>query len=419
MTIKNTEINEEMVDAESMGDLSIDTHKIYRWRLNIWKLYLFQFFMGLHLISGVLLPFFLSWGKLTFIEVMMLQSYFTLMILLFEIPCGAIADYISRKFSLILGATVTAFAALIYGSYPNIIIFIIGESMWAFASAMISGSDQALLYDTLKKLEKEEEISKVTAKNRSFMLIGIGISAPIGSIIGARFSLNLTMILMFFPFAFATIISLTLKEPNHELVKDESEKFLTVIKSGFKTLKQNHILRILTIEMIVTESMVFLLIWTYALYLEAIGLQIFFYGFVSAAMTIIQIIFNNMVPKLDNKVTNKRRFLQVYTIIPGIGYILMAFVFFIPVSIPLIIVIIGLGFSRRIIFVKSINKQIETKNRATVLSTINMLSSLLRTILYPLIGYIVMWNLSLTFILLGTAIIIFSLLSKIENEYLT
>jgi MFS family permease len=374
--------------------------------------------MGLHLISGVLLPFFLNWGKLTFVEVMFLQSYFTMMILLFEIPCGAIADYISRKFSLILGALITAFAALIYGSYPHILLFTIGETLWAFASALISGTYQAFIYDTLRKLGRENDISKITARYRSFMLVGISVSAPIGSLIGAYLSLNLVMTLMFIPFFIATIISSTLKEPNHELEKKKTDKYLTVLKSGFRELKGNSILRILAIEMIIIEALVFFLIWTYQIYLEALNFQLIFFGLVSASMTIIQIVFNNLVLKLMTRVKNKRRFLRVYTIIPGIGFVLMALTFYIPIIIPLILAIIGFGFSRRIIFVKGINKRIKTQNRATVLSTINMAASLIRAILYPFIGYLVMWSLNTTFILLGVLIIIIALLSRIRSEYL-
>jgi len=422
MSTDNTEIEQKMVKIESNYDQIEEVQKVIhdteKWKSNIWKSYIFHFFMGLHLISGVLLPFFMTWGKLSFVEVMFLQSYFTMMILLFEIPCGAIADYISRKFSLILGALITAFAALIYGSYPNIFIFVIGETLWAFASALTSGTDQAFIYDTLRKLGRENDISKITARNRSFMLFGIAVSAPIGSIIGANLSLNLVMTLMFIPFFIAALVSLTLREPNHELEKKKTDNYLTVIKSGFKELKSNNILRILAFEMIITESIVFFLIWTYQIYLEALNFQLVFFGLVSASMTIIQIIFNNLVPKIATRLKNKRRFLQVYTVIPGIGFILMALIFYIPISIPLILAIIGFGFSRSIIFVKGINKQIQTQNRATVLSTINMAASLIRTILYPFIGYLVMWNLNTTFILLGAVIIIFAILSKIKSDYL-
>lgn len=374
--------------------------------------------MGLHLISGVLIPFFLTWGKLTFIEVMLLQSYFTIMILTFEIPCGAIADYISRKVSLILGAFITALAALIYGSYPSIIIFIIGETLWAFASALTTGTDQAFIFDTLRKLEREDDISKVIARNRSFMLCGIIISAPIGSIIGANISLNLVMTFMFIPFFVATLISLTLEEPNHDLEKKKSEKYITIVKSGFNELKKNSVLRVLSFEMIITEVAVSFIIWLYQLYLEALQLQLIFFGLVSATMTLIQIIFNNLGIKLQNRYNNKKQFLQFYSIIPGIGFILMSMIFFIPVSIPLILIVIGFGFSRSLLFTKGINKQIKTQNRATVISTISMIASLLRVILYPLIGFLGMMNLNITFLFLGAVIIVFALISRIKTEYL-
>jgi len=419
MALKRNKVKQEMAEFES-NNKTIKEYQIIKdkWKSNIWKSYLIHFIEGFHLISGILLPFFLTWGKLTFIEVMFLQSYFTVMILVFEVPCGAIADYISRKFSLLLGALTTAFAALIYGSYPNIFIFAIGETLWAFGAALTSGTDQAFIYDTLRKLGRENDISKIMARNRSFQLLGIGISAPIGSLIGAYFSLNLVMSLIFFPFIIATLISLTLKEPNNDLDRKKTEKYFTVVRSGFTELTKNKILRLLAFEMIITESFVFFLIWTYQLYLEALSVQLIFFGLISTSMTIIQILFNNVVTALKNKINNKRRFLQAYTIIPGIGFILMSLIYLIPVSIPLILIVIGFGFTRSLIFVKGINRLIETENRATVISTINMIASLLRAILYPLVGYFVMWNMNITFILLGSLIIILALLTKIKSEYL-
>ncbi|MFX1322285.1 MAG: MFS transporter [Promethearchaeota archaeon] len=404
--------------VQSQPGLENNYLDIGAWQSNIHKLYLVRFFMGCHLISGVLIPFFLTWGKLTFIEVMFLQSYFTIMILIFEIPCGAIADYISRKLSLILGGLSTALAALVYASYPNIVIFAIGETLFALGNAFTSGTDQAFSYDTLRKMGKEEEISKVMARNRSYFLIGVGISAPIGSIIGVVLSLSLTMSFMFFPFILATFISLTLKEPNHDLEKDETENYFKIVRSGFKELTRNSVLRIIAIDLIMIDSVVFFIFWMYQLYLEQLGFQLALFGLVAAVMTIVEIIFTNLVSKLEKRYKNKKVFLQFYTMIPGIGFILMATIYFVPVSIALILIVIGFGISRDLLLIKGINKQIETNNRATVLSTINMIGSLLRTVLYPVIGFLVMWNLSATFILLGSIMIIVALLSRIKDEYL-
>jgi len=384
---------------------------------NIWKSYIFQLFMGCHMVSGVLLPFFLVWGRLTFIEVMILQSYFTIMIVIFEIPCGAISDYISRKFSLFLGGLTTAFAALIYSTIPNIFIFMIGETLFALGFALVSGTDQALTYDTLRILEREDEISKIMARNKSFFLIGISIAAPIGSLITLFFPLQYAMTFMFFPFIIAAFIAITLQEPNHTLEK-KTLKYLSIVKSGFKQIRRNKILRILAFDFIMVDVLVFLLIWTYQLYLEVLLISLTLFGFVAAAMTLAEMFFCNLVPKLEKHSKNKRQLLVIYTLIPGIAYILIAFIIFAPLGILLIIIIIGFGFSRSIIFINGINKNIEEENRATVLSTISMIRSFIITILYPVIGILVMWNLYYTFIILGISIILIALLSSVKNEHL-
>ena len=388
------------------------------WKNNILKSYLFHLLMGFHFVSGVLMPFFMNWGNLTFVEVMFLQSYFTIMILTLEIPCGAIADYISRKFSLLLGALLTALAAVIYGSYPNILIFMIGETLFAAGNALFSGTAQAFTYDTLRKMGEEEKIAKIMGHTRSFMLAGVAISAPIGSLIGHFFALPLAMTLMSIPFIGAMFTAISLKEPNCTIEKEKKESYYSVAKSGFNELVKNKRLRLLSIDMVLTQSIIFFLIWTYQIYLELIAIQMVFFGFVSTSMTVIQIIFNNLTPRIEKRFKRKRLFLQIYTVIPGIGFIMMAFIFFVPVSITLILLVIGFGFSRDILFIKAINKQITTENRATVLSTINMITSLLRTVLYPVIGFLVMWNIRITFIFLGLIVILFAIFTKMQDEFL-
>jgi MFS family permease len=340
------------------------------------------------------------------------------MIVVLEIPCGAIADYISRRFSLILGAASTALAALVYGSFSNIFVFMVGETLFAMGHSLISGTDQAFLFETLKSMDRAEELSKITARNRSFMLLGITLSAPIGSLIGSTLSLNLVMTLMFIPFSLAIVVSITLREPLIEDRNAIAQKYIYFIKTGFKELRSNRILRILAFDRIIVESIVFFLIWTYQVYLENLYFPLEFFGFISASMTISQICFNNLIHNFKNRFKSRRRFLQLYTIVPGLGFILMALINFTPVSISLILIVIGFGFTRNIIFINGINKQIKSENRATVISTINMITSILRTICYPLVGIMVMINLSLTFIILGAMILVLGVFTRVKQEYI-
>ena len=410
----------EKKEEQEVNVLNVQDLEEVTFRSNIWKSYLFHFFMGGHFIAGVLLVFFMTWGKLSFVEVMFLQSYFTIMIFILEIPCGAIADYVSRKFSLFLGSISVAIASIVYSSIPHLGLFIVGETLWAFAEALISGTDSALIYDTLKKMGRENEVAKISARNGSFFLAGIGIAGPLGSLFTLFMPVQFVVTVMFFPFVAAAIIALTFKEPNHDLKKDsgKSEKYLTILKSGVKELKNNKILRILAFDLILVDALVFFIIWTYQLYLKELGVQVVFFGFVAASLTVMQIVFTNLIPKLDEKISNKKRFLVFYTIIPGIGFVLMSMVNMIIFGVVLVVTIVGIGFSRNVIYINGINRNIEGDNRATILSTINMIGSCIKAILYPIVGYIVMFNLDTVFLIIGVTIIFLALLSRVKNEYL-
>lgn len=387
------------------------------YRSNIWKLYLYHMLFNFILISGLLIPFYVQWGKITFLEIMLLQSWFTLATFAFEIPCGAISDRMSRKFSLVLGASLIGIASVVYSSVPNIIVFCIGEALWALGGAFMSGTLEALTYDTLRKLNAEEKMGKIMARNQSFALIGITISAPLGSLLSLYIPLNLIMALIFFPLITAAIVALSFKEPNHNLIR-QSKKYIEIVKSGFRELKKNKTLRILAFDQIAIQVIVFFILWMYQLYLEELGVPMIFFGFVASGLTLIQILFSNLIPKCEKSIKNKKLFLLFYSVSPGIAFILLALVFFPLVSIALLMIIVGFGLTRNIIFVRAINKQIETENRATVLSTISMFNSILRAIIYPLVGLLVMWNLNYTFIILGAIIIFLAITSRVKNEYL-
>jgi MFS family permease len=395
------------IEPESKG---IDFQK------NLKKLYLYQFFMNFMLITGILVPFFLTWGGLTFVEVMFLESLFTIMIFVFEIPCGAISDYVSRRFSLTLAGITGAIGAIVYTLYPSIYIFALGETIFAFTVALITGTDQAITYDTLKKLDKKEDLSRVLAKANIYCLIGLMISAPLGSLLAFIIPLPTVFMLMAVPLSIGALVAFTLKEPNHDLEK-ETQKYLKIVKSGLNELRKNKALRALTLDSITIEVFTFFMIWTYQLYLEDLYVPILYYGFVAAGLALIQMVFSHYMPKWEEKIEDKQRFLLFYSLIPGVSYLLIAMTSFLPIGLVLIMLIVGFGFSRRFLFVKAINEQIETENRATVLSTVSMFGSIIRAGVYPLIGYCVMWDLKLGFIVLGAIVIVFALLSRIKNKY--
>ena len=390
------------------------------YKSNIFKYYIFSFIMGVHTVRGVYFAYMTEWGGLNFFEIMALQSYFMFVIFLFEIPSGAIADFIGRKMALILSSASVVGAAFAYSIYPNILLFGLGETLWALSIALSSGTNEAFLYSSLKSYNAEEKLTKIQGNNQTINLIALTLSAPLGSIIAELVSLQFTMTCLALIYLCSMIVAFTFKEPPFKKKETETKSYFTIIKQGFIELKKNKILMILCFDRLSINVLIFLLFWTYQPYLQVMGIPLLWWGFISAGMNITNAFFSYAIPRILNKLKNKLRFLILVDLINGITFLSMGFNFNPYIGIVLILIIVAFGYSRFLIYINGINKQIEAEERATVLSTINMFGSFFMAIINLLIGIIGTINISLVFLFVGVTIIIFTILTRIrmKNEYL-
>ncbi|MFX0042070.1 MAG: MFS transporter [Candidatus Hodarchaeota archaeon] len=390
---------------------------VKKYKSNISKLYIFYFIMGIHTVRGVYIPFMMDWGGLTFFQIMILQSYFMLMIFLLEIPSGAIADHIGRNIALMLSALSVAIAAFTYSIAPNILLFFLAETFWAFSSALFSGTQEAFTFNTLKTMDEEKRLPNILGRFQTINLIALTVSAPLGGVIAEFISLQFTMTFLSFIYIGGFLISLTFREPKI-VNKKKSQRYLTILKDGFHELKKNKILRILCFDRVFIGVLTFFLFWTYQIYLGEININRFWFGFILAAMNIINMIFTLLIPWLLRLFKKKMIFLIIIDLVIGTTFILLGITVNPILGIILLLVIAAFGYPRYLIYVNGINKQIESENRATVLSTINMFGSFLMAIAYPFIGLIVEWNPFVVFIIIGIMILFFTLFTRVKNEYL-
>lgn len=84
-----------------------------------------------------------------------------------EIPTGAISDKIGRKPTIILGTVVSFLYVLLYAIGNQYYILALGAIFEGLERALFSGNNEALLYDTLKQLKKEEQYHKYLGKTNS------------------------------------------------------------------------------------------------------------------------------------------------------------------------------------------------------------------------------------------------------------
>lgn len=389
------------------------------YKSNIIKIYIFSFILGIHTVRAVYIPFMMDWGGLSFFQIMILQSYFTAMIVILEIPSGAIADLLGRKIALVISAFSIASAAFTYSIIPNFFMFMLAETLWAFGAALSSGTNDAFVYFSLKSYGNEKNLSTILGRSRTLNLIALTISAPIGSLIAQFISLQFAMTSLAIIYIGAFTVALTFKEPKFISNNNyKQESYWKIIMSGFKELKKNKILRTLALDWIPINTLIFFLFWTYQVYLTAINIPIFVFGFILLGMNVVNATFSMIIPFLLKKSSNKKIFLILINLINGVAYISLGLTKIIPLGIAIILTIVAFGYTRYFIFVDGVNLQIESENRATVLSTINMFGSLIRALIYPFVGILVEWSVFAVFIIIGILILILTIFTRSKSEYL-
>ena len=387
---------------------------------NIPKMYAVRLLYNAYFISAVLVPFYTDWGHIKFSQILFLNAWFFFWIFLLEIPTGTVADFLGRKTSMLLAFATGIIGVLVYISYPHYVVFLVGEVILAISFTLLSGADEAFMYDTLKELNRTEISKKVFARMESFKLAGIIIGAATGGFIAKALGLRYPLLLQAIPYTFAGILALSFKEPqvseNKAAVSFGS--YRKILAGGVKYFLNNRILKILTLDMVVVFAFAWIIIWFYQALLMNVGVDIAYFGIVHSLMCLAQIFVISNFTLLEKWLGSKKRLLFLTAFLTGVLYILLSAANIVPLVIFGIIFSAGFGLSRGPLFSNYLNKYIPSDKRATVLSTTSMLRTFAIVIVNTCAGFLADWSIPATLLILGIAIIIFSLFSKIKEEHL-
>jgi MFS family permease len=387
-------------------------------KFNLLKIYAFSFIANLHFNGGVLIPFFTDWGNISFFQIMILQAFFLICVFLFESPTGAVADKYGRKVSIGLGVLSTMFGAILYVIYPSFYLFLIAELMWAIGSALISGADDSLIYDTLKETKSEKKSKIIFGRVKSFKLLGFMVAAPIGSLIAHYLGVQYAMSLMAVPLFLAFLIILTFKEPKIGRKEGENRSYFATLKEGLKFFGNHRILKILAFDGAITSALSFFVIWVYQYKLQALNVPIAHFGFIHLFLVAGQILVLNSFSFFEKISGGKKNYILLSALLPGFLFIVLGLTLNLYVAIISIILIASFGLTRMTLFNSYMHKFIPSDRRAVVISTISMISSFTMVLNDVVMGFLVKWNIKYGLILLGLFIVVFSLVSRVKEEHL-
>lgn len=372
---------------------------------NIWKFYIYKFLSGFFLIAPILIIFYLS-TNISYFQLSLIASIGLLTTMLFEIPSGTFADLIGRKISVSLGMFLVAIQHLMVGYGNSYSFFLFGAVLGGIGWSLVSGADIALLYDSLKKMKKEKLFQNINGKAKSYRYWGMIIASISGAYIYSKFN-NIVFLLNAIIFIIASLIFLTLKETQTKS-KLNLKNQIKHIQESFKYLFSNSKLLWFNLFSIVSGSFIWIFhdLIRQPYYLN-IGFEIATFGILASILTITRSITAANVHFLEKKLGEMKSmyFIIIFQslLFAFIGFFQNKFAFL------LLIFLYSIWTFQEVVLDSYLQNNMNSKQRATLVSINSFLNSAFLLIGFLLVGYIIdltsinylIYGLSFTSLILG------------------
>ncbi len=349
---------------------------------NLWKINFYKFFSDFLLIAPIMVPFYAA-NNLTAMQLFVVQAIFSLMLLLFEVPSGFFSDVVGRKKTMTIGAVAVIAGFGVYAFSASFWWFIVAETLLAFGVSMKSGTDSALLYDTLKELKKEEHYVKYEGIAGSWERSGTALSSLLGGAL-ATIALRLPFYVNILTGLAMLVVALLFTEPVRSKWQTKNP-FLDIISIAKQCVLHKKILSIMILASCIFTTGV-ISIWGSFVYFSQFNMSFVYYGAFFALFQFVCALGLRGVHLLE-KILGKKYVMITILLIP-FGYLMMG-LFKSPFIFLLALVNAFIWGMSTPIFLDILNRFITSDMRATALSVSGMMGRLSFVILAPLFGKLI------------------------------
>lgn len=377
-------------------------------RHNIIKMYFLKGVLWFMLSMPIIVLFFQEHG-LSLTEIMTLQAIYSFTVALFEIPSGYLADFFGRRTCIILSSIFSFLGYLFFCFYSGFYFFLIAQVLLGIAGSLISGSDSALIYDTLIQIDKKNAYTKIEGKNYAIGNFSEAIAGIFGGFLAVT-SLYLPVYIQTVVLFLSIPIAFTLVEPKFKKGNriDRSFKFISdVVKYALVDSAKLKWLIIFSSAMgLATLSIA----WFAQPFFTIINLPLAYFGVIWALLN-----FSTGITSYNSHLfflSKNYKFLMYISILMCFSYFALG----LNMSYFGLIFIFSIYLLRGVMtpFLRNeINVNTTSDKRATVLSIRSFIIRISFAIFAPILGYIAEnYSLSFSFYFLSLFVGMFSLLSS-------
>ncbi|MCD6522748.1 MAG: MFS transporter [Candidatus Diapherotrites archaeon] len=351
--------------------------------MEIKKYYILRFLSRLVFFLPIFVIF-LQENGLSLTEIMVLQSIYSIVYLLLQIPTGAFADLFGRNRSIQISTAFLVIGSFLYSIGKNFTGFLIAEIAWAFASAFFYGADEAFVYDILKSAGREKHYKKVKGKIFGIEQVSSAIAFAFGGWLASMYMrLPFQITVLFYVIAF--FVSLTLRETKRKQ-RFYIERYVKQIKNSVVFISRKKELKFLIEYAVVFSGFSLAAFWLFQPYMRYIGIPIVQFGILFASFSLVGSLGSVYAHKVEKRL-GRAQTLYFMAILLGLSLMFMASVSFIAGVLFIYFAYFAYGFSTPVISDYT-NKLTPSDKRATVASVRGMAQELFSAVLLPFIGVI-------------------------------
>jgi len=369
-----------------------DETRVARLRANVTKLFWIRFFLNVRALA-IVLPLFYVHRGLTLGQVFALYVVWGIVLLFAEVPSSWLADVWGRRPTIVLGAALFVLKDIIHLISYDFWGMLVANIVLGFALACLSGTDEALLYDSGRELGEESFSLSALGKFSSAYHLPKIVTVLVGAFVADRLLEGEFMILLIIDMAacvLAAIMAIRLTEPNHHI--DLSEKRRGALRDAFELFVRDGALRRIIYSRDFVFVPVFGLMISFQVYFIGMGVSVVTIGVVWALYHTVTYILQRYIHEPAERMGLERTLNAMNLLIAGcfILFFSLVLVGAPPLSQLIVMTIaVTLVISRFPVYSELINRRCHSYNRATTLSLANVFRGTVQFILLSLSGVII------------------------------
>ena len=380
-------------------------------RHNILKMYLLKAVLWFMVAMPIIVLFFQEHG-LTLTEVMILQSIYSFSVALFEIPSGFIADVFGRKRTIVLSTIFTFIGFLVFSFFGGFYAFAIAQVLVGIGGSLMSGSDSAIIYDTLLETNSKTTYTKIEGRSYAIGNFSEAFAGILGGFLAVG-SIYMPIYVQTSILFFSIPIAFTLIEPTIHKENKLDRSFKAVLEVVKFAMVDNKKIKWLIIYSSAMGVATLSIAWFAQPFFKSINIPLAYFGVLWAVLNFSAGITSFNAHQLDKK-DNNYKMLFYLALAMSTSFIFLGYnaSFFGLIFILLIYLLRGIVTP---ILRNAINENTTSNKRATILSIRSLIIRISFATSAPILGYIAdNYSLAISFYVLAIGVAFFSILSAIK-----